>query len=111
MNIAVIGLSGAGKGTHAARVASRLQLRHIATGDVFRHNLDTHTTLGLMARRYMEDGDLVPDEVVHGMIDEWCGRLAPTEGMLFDGFPRTVHQAEFLDDTALAAFRTQSVSG
>lgn len=98
MNISVIGLSGAGKGTHAARVASRLQLRHIATGDVFRHNLDTHTTLGLMARRYMEDGDLVPDEVVHGMIDEWCGRLAPAEGMLFDGFPRTVHQAEFLDE-------------
>ncbi|MBI2795812.1 MAG: adenylate kinase [Gemmatimonadetes bacterium] len=98
MNIAIIGLSGAGKGTHTARIAARRALRPIATGDVFRHNLDTHTTLGLLARRYMEDGDLVPDEVVHGMIEEWCARLAPGDGTLFDGFPRTVHQAEFLDE-------------
>ena len=97
MNIALIGPSGAGKGTHAARLCARYDLRHVATGDLFRHHLQTRTALGLMARKYMEAGELVPDEVVDAIIEEWCIQRKPGEGALFDGFPRTAYQAGFLD--------------
>lgn len=97
MNTAVIGPSGVGKGTHAASLAARFRLRHVSTGDLFRQNLDTHSALGLLARRYIAQGELVPDELVDAMIEEWCEKLAPDEGALFDGFPRTAYQAQFLD--------------
>jgi len=97
MNIALIGPSGVGKGTHAASLCARFDLRHVATGDLFRHHLQARSALGLLARKYMEQGELVPDEVVDAIMEEWCVRRAADEGVLFDGFPRTVYQAQFLD--------------
>jgi adenylate kinase len=97
LNLAIIGASGAGKGTHAASLSTRFRLRHVATGDLFRENLQSHTALGILARKYMEHGELVPDEVVDAMIEEWCDRLPIERGSLFDGFPRTTYQARFLD--------------
>lgn len=98
LNIAIIGPSGAGKGTHAAALATRFRLRHVATGDLFRNNVLNATALGILARRYMDRGELVPDEVVDAMIEEWCLRLPPERGALFDGFPRNHYQASFLDE-------------
>ena len=98
LNVALIGPSGAGKGTHAASLSTRFRLRHVATGELFRENLQTHTALGILARKYMEQGELVPDEVVDAMIEEWCDRLPAERGSLFDGFPRTATQAHFLDE-------------
>ncbi len=97
MNLALIGPSGVGKGTHAANLCARFDLHHIATGELFREHLNSRTALGLLARRYMEQGELVPDEVVDAMIEEWCEQHPPWQGILFDGFPRTVEQARFLD--------------
>lgn len=97
MNIALIGPSGAGKGTHAASLCVRFKLRHVATGDLFRHHLQTRSPLGLLARKYMEAGELVPDEIVDAIIEEWCIKRKPSEGAFFDGFPRTASQARFLD--------------
>lgn len=98
MNIALIGPSGVGKGTHAASLCARFNLHHVATGDLFRHHLQTRSALGLLARKYMEQGELVPDEVVDAIMEEWCSQRAAHEGALFDGFPRTAYQARFLDE-------------
>ena len=69
MNIALLGPPGAGKGTHANLLCGRYNLRHISTGDLFRKNLENNSALGAQARQYMERGELVPDEVVDGMIE------------------------------------------
>ncbi|MBU6401297.1 MAG: adenylate kinase [Verrucomicrobia bacterium] len=98
MNIALIGPSGAGKGTHITRLVDQFALAHVATGDLFRVNLERHTALGLLARKYMAQGELVPDEVVDAMIEEWLHAVPAGRGTLFDGFPRTRPQARFLDD-------------
>lgn len=97
MNIALIGPSGVGKGTHAASLCTRFDLNHVATGDLFRHHLQSRSALGILARKYMEQGELVPDEVVDAIIEEWCNQRRPGEGTFFDGFPRTSYQALFLD--------------
>ena len=97
MTIALIGPSGAGKGTQAHKIASQLNLLHISTGDLFRSSLEQRTALGLLAKRYMKQGELVPDEVVDALIEEWLLKAAPNQEILFDGFPRTLYQAEFLD--------------
>lgn len=97
MTIALIGPSGAGKGTQAYKIATRFEWLHISTGDLFRENLDRKTALGLLSERYMSRGELVPDEVVDAMIEEWLQKVRPGKEMLFDGFPRTRYQAEFLD--------------
>jgi adenylate kinase len=97
MNIALLGPSGAGKGTQAARLGSRFNLRHLSIGDLLRENLEAGTALGLLARRYMDRHELVPDEVVDAMIEEWLRKLPAGQGMLLDGFPRTPEQAAFLD--------------
>jgi adenylate kinase len=97
MNIALIGPSGAGKGTHAHRLIHQFNLLHACTGDLFRENLEKQTALGLLARKYMSDGDMVPDEVVDAMIEERVRKADPAQGVLFDGFPRTSYQAKFLD--------------
>ncbi len=98
MNIALIGPSGVGKGTHVANLSARYGLRHAATGDLFRSNLRDRTPLGVLARKYMEAGALVPDDVVDSMIEAWADSLAYEDGFLLDGFPRTTCQADFLDD-------------
>ena len=97
MRMVLLGPPGAGKGTQAAGLAQRGGAPHIATGDIFRANVARGTRLGRRAQRYMDRGDLVPDEVVIAMV---MGRLAEADcedGFLLDGFPRTVAQAEALD--------------
>lgn len=98
MNVALIGPSGSGKGTQADYLVRKFNLLHVSTGDLFRANLANHTALGLLARKYMAQGELVPDEVVDAMVEEWLGKADPAKGMLFDGFPRTPYQARFLDE-------------
>lgn len=98
MNLSLIGPSGAGKGTHSGALVKELWLEHVATGDLFRQNLEDQTTSGLLARRYMDRGELVPDELVDAMVEDWVRKSDPAGDILFDGFPRTEYQARFLDD-------------
>ena len=106
MNIALLGPSGAGKGSHAANLTARFDLHHVVSGELFRANLEQRTAVGLLARRYMAQGELVPDELVDAVIEEWLWHLAPDQAVLFDGFPRTVTQAQFLDDLLHTMGRT-----
>ena len=89
---------GSGKGTQAVKLAEEFNLLHISTGDLFRSELKNETPLGLEAKKYMDKGELVPDEVTIGMLsnklDEFAGKV---DGFIFDGFPRTQPQAEALD--------------
>jgi adenylate kinase len=98
MHIALLGPSGSGKGSHAANLATRFDLLHVVSGELFRANLEKRTAVGLLARRYMAQGELVPDEVTDAMMEEWLWQIAPQQGVLFDGFPRTLAQAQFLDE-------------
>ncbi|HSH95294.1 MAG TPA: nucleoside monophosphate kinase, partial [Roseimicrobium sp.] len=98
MNIALIGPTGAGKGTQCTALTSAFGLRHLSTGDLFRQNVADRTALGLLARRYIDSGELVPDEVVEAMVEEQVRKCAPSQGFLFDGYPRTVGQARFIDE-------------
>lgn len=97
MRLVLLGAPGAGKGTQAAFLKERHGLAHISTGDIFRHNLKNNTQLGLEAKKYMDAGELVPDEIVMKMVGEKLREFAPDEGFMLDGFPRTVAQAEFLE--------------
>ena len=92
-----LGAPGAGKGTQAAEVARELKLAHIATGDMFREAQKNGTALGLKAKEYMEKGQLVPDEITIAMLLERIAASDCNQGVIFDGFPRTVAQAESLD--------------
>ena len=97
MRLVLVGPPGAGKGTQAEYIASELSIPKISTGDIFRANVNGGTPLGVEAKRYMDAGQLVPDEVTINMVK---GRLAEpdaAEGFLLDGFPRTVPQAQALD--------------
>jgi len=97
MYIILLGAPGAGKGTQADRLSSELNLPHIASGDLFREALSKETELGLLAKSYMERGELVPDEVTIKMILQRIEMPDCVSGCLFDGFPRTLAQAEALD--------------
>jgi adenylate kinase len=97
MRMVLLGPPGAGKGTQAARLAERAGIPHIATGDIFRANVAQRTRLGRRAQRYMDRGDLVPDEVVIAMVMERLAEPDCADGFLLDGFPRTVAQAGALD--------------
>ncbi|OIP28642.1 MAG: adenylate kinase [Dehalococcoidia bacterium CG2_30_46_19] len=97
MYIILLGAPGAGKGTQADRLSSELNLPHIASGDLFREALKKETELGLLAKSYMERGELVPDEVTIKMILQRIEMPDCVSGCLFDGFPRTLAQAEALD--------------
>ena len=97
MKIIMLGAPGAGKGTQAKKIADKYQIPHISTGDMFRKAQKEGTELGLKAKSYMDQGQLVPDEVTVGIVKE---RLAEDDckgGFLLDGFPRTVQQADALD--------------
>jgi adenylate kinase len=98
MNIVLFGPPGAGKGTQAEKMVAKYGLPQVATGDMFRAALANETTMGLEAKKYMDSGTLVPDEVVEGVVAE---RLAADDvrgGFILDGFPRNTHQAAALDD-------------
>jgi adenylate kinase len=97
VRLVLVGPPGAGKGTQAQFIASHFAVPKISTGDIFRANVSEGTDLGLEARKYMDAGDLVPDEVTIGMVKDRLSHDDATEGFLLDGFPRTVHQAEVLD--------------
>lgn len=94
-NIVIFGAPGAGKGTQSEFIEKRYHLNHISTGDLLRHEIAAQTELGLRIKGIMDAGQLVSDDIVVEMIDKAIA--ADTQGMLFDGFPRTVAQAEVLD--------------
>ena len=98
MRIVLVGPPAAGKGTQAGRIVDRFGGAHIATGDIFRSNADRGTELGRTASRYMDRGELVPDDVVIDMVLERLGEEDCAGGFVLDGFPRTVPQAEALGE-------------
>lgn len=97
MNLVLMGLPGAGKGTQAEKIVQEYGIPHISTGDMFRAAMKEGTALGLQAKAYMDRGDLVPDEVTIGIVRERLSKDDCQKGFLLDGFPRTVAQAEALE--------------
>lgn len=97
MNIVLMGLPGAGKGTQADKIVEKYEIPHISTGDMFRAAISAGTELGLEAKSFMDQGALVPDEVTIGIVRERLAQKDCEKGFLLDGFPRTVPQAEALD--------------
>jgi adenylate kinase len=100
--IVLIGPPGSGKGTQAARISQELNIPHVSSGDLFRHNLDNETDLGKKAKMYIDRGSLVPDDITIAMVLDRLSQPDCVKGALLDGFPRTLAQAEALDK-ALAA--------
>ncbi len=97
MRLVLVGPPGAGKGTQAQFIAAHFSIPKISTGDIFRANVSQGTELGMAAKRYMDAGDLVPDEVTIAMVRDRLAEDDATDGFLLDGFPRNVPQAERLD--------------
>jgi adenylate kinase len=97
VRLVLVGPPGAGKGTQAERLAERLDVPHISTGDLFRANLSEETALGVEAKRYMDAGDLVPDAVTVEMVRDRLTHDDAVKGFLLDGFPRTLSQAASLE--------------
>lgn len=97
MNLVLMGLPGAGKGTQADKIVVKYNIPHISTGDMFRAAIKEGTELGLQAKSFMDKGELVPDEVTIGIVRERLSKNDCENGFLLDGFPRTVAQAEALD--------------
>ena len=97
INLVLFGKPGAGKGTQAAFLKSKYQLFHISTGDLFRYHIQGSTKLGILAKSYMDKGDLVPDDVTINMLKVAVAENSDVKGFIFDGFPRTTAQAKALD--------------
>ena len=97
LNLVLFGPPGAGKGTQSQKLIAKYHLKHLSTGDLLRAQIADGTALGLQAKKLMDEGRLVPDEVVIGMIDNALQTNKDAAGFIFDGFPRTVAQAESLD--------------
>ncbi len=97
INIVLFGPPGAGKGTQSDKLIEKYRFSHLSTGDLFRKHLKNETELGKLAKKYMDEGNLVPDEVVIGMVKDRILELLDQKGIIFDGFPRTVAQAKSLD--------------
>ncbi|HAH36421.1 MAG TPA: adenylate kinase [Algoriphagus sp.] len=97
-NIVLFGPPGAGKGTQSEKLIQKYGLTHLSTGDLFRKHLGEGTELGNLAKKYMNEGRLVPDEVVIGMVEEKIASNKNSKGFIFDGFPRTTAQAKALDE-------------
>ena len=97
INIVLFGKPGAGKGTQAEFLKSQYQLFHLSTGDLFRYHINSLTDLGMLAKSYMDQGDLVPDQITIDMLKEAVNENSDAKGFIFDGFPRTIAQADALD--------------
>ncbi len=97
-NLVIFGPPGAGKGTQSAKIISEYQLAHISTGDMFRMHISQNTALGQRVKQILADGMLVPDSITIDMLEEEVQRNQDVKGFIFDGFPRTVNQAETLDN-------------
>ena len=108
INIVLFGKPGAGKGTQAEFLKEKCNLTHLSTGDIFRYNIKNETELGQLAKTYMDKGDLVPDEVTIQMLQSEVDKNPHSAGFLFDGFPRTIAQAEALD--AFLETKNQSIT-
>ena len=98
LNIAIFGAPGVGKGTQSALIEKKYNLVHISTGDILREETSKGTELGLKAKAYMDKGQLIPDELIINMLEKKVDENINAEGILYDGFPRTVKQAEALDE-------------
>lgn len=96
MRLIMLGAPGAGKGTQAKKIAAKYQIPHISTGDIFRANIKAGTELGMKAKSYMDQGQLVPDDVTIGMLLDRISEADCAGGYVLDGFPRTIPQAESL---------------
>jgi adenylate kinase len=96
-NLILFGPPGSGKGTQSEKIVERFGLIHLSTGNLLRQEISDKTPLGMEAKNFMDKGQLVPDEVVIGMIDSCLEKHPDAKGFLFDGFPRTIAQAEALD--------------
>ena len=100
MNLLIMGLPGAGKGTPAAQIVEQFHVAHISTGDMFRAAIANQTEMGVLAKSYIDKGELVPDEVTNGIVKERLSQDDIKEtGFLLDGYPRTIEQAHALDKT------------
>jgi adenylate kinase len=97
LNIILFGPPGAGKGTQSARLIEKFGLVHLSTGDVFRYNIKNQTELGVLAKSFIDKGQLVPDEVTNQMVKDFIARNNNDKGFIFDGYPRTIAQGENLD--------------
>jgi adenylate kinase len=97
MNICLIGPSGSGKGTQAAKLMQKFDLVPLITGELLRKNIENHTAIGYLADLHVRQGELVPDDIVNAMVSEWLWRIPDDQNILFDGYPRTLEQAQFID--------------
>lgn len=97
MRLVLLGAPGAGKGSQAVILSEKLHVPHISTGDIFRNNIKRATPLGLMVKKYIDSGALVPDEVTIGIVKDRIQQDDTRNGFILDGFPRTISQAESLD--------------
>ena len=100
MNIILLGAPGAGKGTQASKIVDAYKLPHISTGDIFRENIKNQTPIGVLAKSFIDKGQLVPDEVTCKIVEDRITREDCKNGYMLDGFPRTIAQAEALDKIA-----------
>jgi adenylate kinase len=106
VRIVLLGAPGAGKGTQAHKLAEKLGIPHISTGDLFRDNISNETELGLEAKKYLDAGDLVPATLTNALVDDRLNAADAADGFILDGFPRSVEQAKALGDM-LAARNTK----
>ncbi len=98
LNIVIFGAPGSGKGTQSERIVARYGINHISTGDVLREEMKNGTELGKTAKQYIEQGQLLPDNLIVGMLTSALDSLEGSKGVIFDGFPRTIAQAEALKE-------------
>lgn len=98
LNLILMGLPGAGKGTQAQFIVDKYQIPHISTGDMFREAISNETPMGLKAKEYTDKGNLVPDEVTNGIVKDRLAKSDTEDGFLLDGYPRTLEQADALSD-------------
>lgn len=96
LNVVIFGPPGSGKGTQGIKIAEKYNLEHVSTGDLCRKAIHTNTHEGIIAKSYIDKGELVPDETITAMLDNFIEHLPAGKGIIFDGYPRTIAQAEAL---------------